>query len=370
MNIKSIELHKVLNSKKDETVQAIVKTDKSEGIAASPSGVSAGKFEKIHLAESVDQTIVNAKPILDKIIGYDINQQNEIDTLLKELPGAVSISTSIAVALAAAQENNLELYQYLNPNSEKKMPTLLNLICAGGSHAKGIGPAFQEFLAMQPGLNIEEQMQKNENIHKQFGNKYNLTEFDYEKGWISPFSANETIEKIKEFGCEIGIDAAASEFFKEGVYKYKEWNKTKEEQIEYITNLISEYQIKYFEDPLEENDFEGFSEILKNVNNCLIVGDDLTTTNTERLQKAIDLKSCNGIIIKPNQVGTLTQTKETIELAHKNNITCIASHRAGETNDVYLSHITLAYNIPFMKISIVGEERTCKLKELIRLKQQ
>jgi len=369
MKIENIELQKILNSKNDETIQAVVKTNKATGVAASPSGVSAGKYEKIHLTETVDQTILHAKPILDKLIGYDINQQQEIDTVLMELPGAVSISTSIAVAMTAAQENNLELYQYLNADSKAEMPTLLNLICAGGQHAKGKGPEFQEFLAIQPQIDIEEQMKKNEIIHKQFAEKYSLTEMDYEKGWISPFSNTETVKKLKEFECQIGIDAAASEFFKEDTYIYKKGNKTKEEQIEYVTNMINDHQIMYFEDPLEENDFEGFSEILKNTKNCMIAGDDLTTTNLQRLQKAIDIKACNSIIIKPNQVGTLTQTKETVKLAQKNNITCVASHRAGETNDNYLSHIVLAYNIPYMKISIVGEERTCKLKELIRLKK-
>jgi len=369
MKIIKIELKKILDSKGQETIQAIVTTEKTQGTAASPSGVSAGKYEKKHLTESVDETIVHSKPIIEKIIGYDINQQKDIDTILMELPGAVSISTSIAVAIAAAKEQNIELYQYLNPNSEQKMPTLLNLIFAGGKHAKDEGPEFQEFLVIQENTDIVEQISKNENIHKQVAEKFNLTQQDYEKGWVSPFSNEETIEKLKEFDCGIGIDAAASEFFKDDVYNYKETKRTKQEQIDYICEMIKKYNIKYFEDPLDEEDFKGFSQILSKTENCLIVGDDLTVTNKERLQKAIDSKPINGVIIKPNQIGTLTQMKKTIELAQKNNITCIASHRAGETQDVYLSHIAVAFNIHYMKISIEGDERKCKLKELIRLKK-
>ena len=369
MKIINIELKKVFDSKGQETVQSTIITDKIQATASSPSGVSAGKHEKQHLIENAEKTIEISKPVIQKIIGHDVDQQKEIDIILKEVPGAVSISTSIAVAMAAAKENNVELYQQLNPNSKKQMPTLLNLIFAGGSHAKGKGPEFQEFLAIQENTTLEEQIEKNKNIHKQAAEKFSLTEQDYEKGWISPFSNEQTIEKLKSFGCGIGIDAAASEFFKEGVYKYKTSEKTNQEQVDYVCDLINKYNIKYFEDPLDEEDFEGFAQVLSKTKDCLVVGDDLTTSNKDRLQKAIDMKAINAIIIKPNQIGTLSEMKETIDLAKKNNIICITSHRAGETNDVYLSHITVAYDIPYMKISIQGDERICKLKELQKLKK-
>jgi len=187
------------------------------------------------------------------------------------------------------------------------------------------------------------------------------------------------IKETYKKGIDIGVDMASSGFYKNGKYNYKnpEVDLNKKHQILYIKELINRYKLFYVEDPLDENDFSGFKELLKEINkaknpsnkNCLIVGDDLTTTNPDRLKKAIRTKSINAIIIKPNQIGSLLKVKEVIDTAKKNKIKTIISHRSGETKDNTIADLAIAWNCDFIKTGIYGKVRKAKLKRVIEIEK-
>ena len=176
---------------------------------------------------------------------------------------------------------------------------------------------------------------------------------------------------LKEFGIPLGLDIAASSFYKRKKYQYENpmLKRTEEEQLDYITNLIKNFKLFYIEDPLGEENFENFAKLTKKYPNSLIVGDDLTTTNPARFEKAIKEKSINAIIVKPNQIGSLIEVKKVCELAKKNNIKIIFSHRSGETNETILADLAVGFGADFFKCGITGKEREVKIKRLIEIER-
>jgi len=173
-------------------------------------------------------------------------------------------------------------------------------------------------------------------------------------------------------GIEINpaIDLAASEFHEDGKYDYKGRKLTKEEQIDFVAGIADKFHVKILEDPLDENDFEGFAELTKRLGkNTVIVGDDLFVTNKKRLEKGIKMKAANGILIKPNQIGTLTDMIDTVLLAQKNNYETVISHRSGETEDSSIAQLAVGLGITYIKTGTIGGERTAKHNELIRIEE-
>jgi enolase len=179
------------------------------------------------------------------------------------------------------------------------------------------------------------------------------------------------LDILKKTKLAIGIDVAASTFYKRKNYNYKNpvFKRTIEEQMEYLSNLIKNFNIYYVEDPFDENDFESFAKLLKRFPDRLIVGDDLTATNPKRSEKAIKMKSINAIIIKPNQIGSLIEVKEVCELAKKNNIKIVFSHRSGETEETILADLAFGFGADFFKCGITGKEREVKIKRLIEIEK-
>ena len=179
------------------------------------------------------------------------------------------------------------------------------------------------------------------------------------------------MEKDFEIKFGIGIDAAASSFWNGLFYAYKnpEARMEREQQIEYIANLIKKYNLFYVEDPLQEEDFSGFSRLLKLVPNCLIVGDDLIATQVDRFERAMREKSINAVIIKPNQNGSLVRTKQVIDMAKLYGVKCIISHRSGETSDTTIADLAFAWEIPYIKTGIAGQERLAKINRLIKIEK-
>ncbi len=168
----------------------------------------------------------------------------------------------------------------------------------------------------------------------------------------------------------MGIDVAASQLFTDGKYRYREAERTTEEQIAYMAELIDAYSLVYVEDPLHEDDFAGFAELTRQVNDrCLVCGDDLFVTSTERILTGIETGSADCVLIKPNQVGTLTETFEAVKLAHRHGMETVMSHRSGETTDDTIAHLATAFGCIFLKCGVVGGERTAKLNELIRIEE-
>jgi len=175
----------------------------------------------------------------------------------------------------------------------------------------------------------------------------------------------------KEFKIDIGLDIAASSFYKRKKYKYEnpKLDRDIDEQLGYVSNLIKNYGLLYIEDAFEENDFESFAKLLKKCPDSLIVGDDLTVTNSKRLDKAIKMKSINAIIVKPNQCGSLLEVKRVVELARKNNIKIIFSHRSGETEENILADLAFGFQADYIKVGVVGKERESKIERLIDIEK-
>jgi len=202
-----------------------------------------------------------------------------------------------------------------------------------------------------------------------------------EKAWIAPMDDIEAIELLveaidevkSEYGFEIkpALDLAASSFYKDGKYVYRNGAKSREEQIEFVENLVKDYGIYIVEDPLEEEDFEGFAELTRRVGHlAYIVGDDLFVTNVKRIEMGVKMGSANAVLIKPNQIGTLTDTVRAIKFAKENGYATVISHRSGETCDNSIAHIGVAFGCEFIKSGAIGGERTAKLNELIRIEEE
>lgn len=206
-----------------------------------------------------------------------------------------------------------------------------------------------------------------EKIDKAFHSQTTL-----EGAWAPDISTEQALNLLhkagKKFNLDIGVDVAASTLWNGKFYKYKNKLLTRDQQIEYISHLIHGFNLYYIEDPLEQEDFDGFSQL--NHKKCLIAGDDLTTTNPERLQKALDFGSINAVIIKPNQIGSLIKTKQVIDMAKQNHIVPVLSHRSGETLDNTLAHLAVGFETPILKIGILGRERTSKIRELIKIEKE
>ncbi|MCX8172307.1 MAG: enolase, partial [Archaeoglobaceae archaeon] len=192
---------------------------------------------------------------------------------------------------------------------------------------------------------------------------------------ITDDTAFEVLEKVVErvenetgIKIRIGVDVAASELWNGEKYVYSDKKLSREKQLEHIIKLIEEYNLLYIEDPFHENDFESFSELTKAVK-CMVCGDDLFVTNTKRIRKGIGLKAGNTLLVKPNQVGTLTDTFKAVKLAKENGYNIVVSHRSGETEDSYLSHLAVAFNAKLIKTGVVGGERISKLNEMLRIEE-
>ena len=200
-----------------------------------------------------------------------------------------------------------------------------------------------------------------------------------EGAWVAPLENVEALELVvkaadmveQETGVEIrpGLDMAASEFYDGKKYNYKEQSLTPEEQVDFVLGLIEEYNLHSVEDPLDQEDYESWASLTKQTD-ALIIGDDLYVTNPERLQKGIEMKATNSILIKPNQIGTLTETQETVDLADNAEMATVISHRSGETTDSTIAHLGVAFGSHAIKTGIMGGERIAKLNELVRISEQ
>jgi enolase len=388
--IREISLRKILNSKQEETVEAVIEVlvndKKGQGVASCAAGTSAGKYEAVHAPQDVGTLIEKAqKNVIPKLI--DVKEQEELDRKLHELDGTknfaniggcVSLSISMAFAKAMANASGLELYEYINKN-QYALPKHLGKCLGGGAHAKWQGPKMQEFLTVPlDAASFEEAVKINKELHAVTGKIGEASKVDFEGGWILEADNEKALDvlskTVEEVGHKVGIgvDVAASEFFKDGKYNIGEKNLDEGEHLEYIINLIETYDLYFVEDAFNEDDFASHAELTEKVEGrCLVCGDDLLVTNTARLSKGLDLKACNSIIIKPNQAGTLTDTYKTINLAKENNVKIVPSHRSGETKDTTIAHLAVAFSAPLIKTAIAkSEEYTVKLNELIRIEKK
>ena len=400
--ITSIEERLVFNSRGDKTIEIDVQSDgKYQGRACAPSGASVG----MHEAQSFIQndpvlTLKNFKSLKNKFIGIDSadlkNLHNAIKTVdpsdnYSNIGGSVAYALTIASIDSAAKAMNVPFYKVLNPKLEKiTFPYPLGNVLGGGAHAGPGTPDLQEFLICPiKSLSIFEAISLNSHIHKEVKKSIEKidSKFTYGKGdeggWAPAIVNDRAIELVENaiIRCgfdpkkeiRMGIDFASSSLWDSNkkVYDYQREGivRTTEEQIEYVNKLIRDYNLVYAEDPLHEEDFENMSIITQSNPTCLVTGDDLLVTNTNRARDAAKKKACSGAILKVNQAGTLYDAMLFAEECNNSNIKIITSHRSGESVDSHISHISLATNSLMIKTGVVGGERISKLNELLRVSE-
>jgi enolase len=391
--IEVIELRKILDSRGNATVEADIRTSTGFGRSAAPSGASTGKFEAV--VKPVDEAIANAmENVLPALIGMDATEQEFFDEQLRDIDetdnfsgiGAnIAVALSLANAKAAADSLGLPLFRYLGGAFTREMPLPLGNVIGGGAHAAN-ATEIQEFLVVPGGAsNTEEAVFANAAVHrhvKELLKKHNKSCGKGDEGAWAPqiddalafeLIAEATGLVADEMGVEVdmGLDVAASQMWDGKNYQYRSTVRSTEDQVAYIAELVDKYGLVYVEDPLHEEDFDAFSELNSQVGDrCLICGDDIFVTQAGRIQQGIDVDAANCVLIKPNQVGTLTDTFEAVRLAHQNGMDTVMSHRSGETTDTTIAHLATAFSCVFLKCGVVGGERIAKLNELIRIEEQ
>ncbi|ADJ15127.1 phosphopyruvate hydratase [Halalkalicoccus jeotgali B3] len=391
--IAEVRLRRILDSRGNGTVEADVLTESGGfGRAAAPSGASTGEHEAIELAP--EEAIAAARErAVPRLVGeVYAGDQRSVDAALHAADGTddfseIGANSAVAISMAAAKAGadmlGAPLYQHLGGAFRgENFPIPLGNVVGGGEHAAD-ATDIQEFLSAPVGApSVTDAVFANAAVHGEVHDILAERDIPAGKGdegaWAPSISDEEAFEIVAEatdtvsdeVGFEIGfgLDVAAAEMYEEGEYQYSDRTRSTAEQIEYVADLVDEYDLVYVEDPLDENDFEAFAELTEKVGEqTLICGDDLFVTNTERLQQGIGEGSANSILIKPNQIGTLTDAFDAIELATRNGIEPVVSHRSGETEDTTIAHLAVATDAPFIKTGAAGSERTAKLNELIRI---
>ncbi|MFQ5906326.1 MAG: enolase C-terminal domain-like protein [bacterium] len=390
------KIRKILDSRGNQTVEVEIFLQGGFGISAAPSGASTGIHEVVSFPkEGIDASVeIFLKEIAPNIVGVDGLDQAAFDNWLHEVDGtenfsriggSVAIAASLALARAAADVSQTPLWRYLGGILPKSLPRPMGNVIGGGAHGVG-GTDIQEFLSIALGPTVQESVFANSKVHKRVKEKLVERYPDHaigkgdEGAWLASIGNEEALEILVEscseisetvgFDCKPCLDMAASEMFKDGVYRYREGTIDQDGQVEFVGGLCESYGLYSVEDPLQEDDFEGFARLTEAVgDSCLVVGDDLFVTNAERLRKGVEMKAANAILIKPNQIGTVTDMVETVDLARKSGYQMIISHRSGETTDDSIAHLGVAFGCLGIKTGAVGGERTAKLNELIRIEE-
>jgi len=399
--IEDVLARKLFNSRGQETIEIDILTVDGFGRASAPAGASKGKAEVVSYPEGgVDEAIKKVEElIVPELIGMDAEEQKEIDALLHEidetenfgnLGGNTVFAISLATAEAAATSYGTSLFQHLSGYLANLLPYPLGNVLGGGKHALGKTTDIQEYLVIPlKARSFVEAAKANIVVHNKIGALLRKADKNFaggrgDEGAWAPNIKNEGALKIVTKACEevsaelgiecrAGLDVAASSFWnpKEEVYVYSMEGTKRDsgEQLEFMLRLIKEYNLAYVEDPFHEDDFESFAELTKKVKNCLICGDDLFVTNPERLNQGIKICAGNSIIIKTNQVGTLTDAWETTRLAKRARYVPVMSHRSGETTDTHIAHLAVAFSCPVIKTGVLHGERVAKINELIRIEE-
>lgn len=382
MIIKEVSAKVILDSRKDKTIEVFIKTNVGNFSASSPTGKSTGKYEAKPYKKSLEEDIAMIKNIKDYFSEESIESFDDLKRIEYIADRNIGANTKFALESAAlkalAKEKKVEVWQLINPKA-KKFPRLVGNCIGGGKHSQTDGkkPDFQEFLLIPDEESAQKSFEKNKKTKQsvetylKIKNKSFKSRKNDEDAWITSLNDKEVLEILHETGIPLGIDIASSGFFKRKKYYYDNppLKRDAEEQEGYIANLIKNFNLLYIEDPFDEEDFESFAKLLKKFPDSLIVGDDLIVTNLKRLEKAIEKKSVNAIIVKPNQCGSLVEVKKVCELAKKNNIKLVFSHRSGETDENILADLAFGFGADFLKCGITGSERESKIKRLIEIEK-
>jgi enolase len=411
--ILDVHARQILDSRGNPTIEVDVITENGIlGRAAVPSGASTGIHEAvelrdedkaIYMGKGVLQAVKNVNEILaEELIGVDVFEQNAIDNLMIQLDGTDNkgkiganaiLGVSLAVAKAAAQESRQPLYRYIGGVNANTLPIPMMNIVNGGSHSDA-PIAFQEFMIMPAGApSFSEALRWGtevfHNLKKILHDRGLSTAVGDEGGFAPTFEGTEDavetiLEAIEKAGYKPGkdiylaFDCAASEFFKDGKYDYTKFEGAKgairssAEQADYLASLAAKYPIISIEDGMAEDDWAGWKLLTDKIGDKVqLVGDDLFVTNVKRLQQGIDTHTANSILVKVNQIGSLTETINAVSLAQNNGYTSVMSHRSGETEDVTIADLAVALNCGQIKTgSTSRSDRIAKYNQLLRIEEE
>ncbi len=411
-----IDIHarEIIDSRGNPTIE--VEVTLASGIigrAAVPSGASTGEHEAIELRDGdkerffgkgVLKAVDNVNNVIAKeIVGMNASDQVSIDKTMIELDGTLNkcklganaiLGVSLAVAKAAAQYHGMPLYRYIGGANAKTLPIPMMNIINGGSHSNA-PIAFQEFMIRPIGApSFRESLRMGAEVFHTLKSilktKALSTAVGDEGGFAPNFSGGteEALQSIMDaitkagykpgIDITIGLDCASSEFYKDGIYDYTKFEgsqgkkRTSNEQVVYLSELVSKYPIDSIEDGMSENDWDGWKLLTDKLGSKIqLVGDDLFVTNTDFLKKGIELGCANSILIKVNQIGTLTETLDAIEMAHRAGYTSVTSHRSGETEDATIADIAVATNSGQIKTgSMSRSDRMAKYNQLLRIEEE
>ena len=408
----NVHARQIFDSRGNPTIEVDVVTENGIlGRAAVPSGASTGEHEAVELRDggkdymgkSVFKAVDNVNnTIAEALLGFSVFEQNTIDQLMIDLDGTPNkavlganaiLGVSLAVAKAAANELNMPLYRYIGGVSANTLPVPMMNIVNGGSHSDA-PIAFQEFMIMPVGAeNFTEAIKIGSevfhNLKKLLHDRGLSTAVGDEGGFAPNFNGTEDaietiIKAIEKAGYKAGedvflaLDCAASEFYVDGKYDYTKFEgkdgavRTSEEQADYLQELANKYPIISIEDGMDENDWEGWKYLNNKIGKEIqIVGDDIFVTNVELLQRGINENSANSILIKLNQIGTLTETIAAVNMAKNAGYTCVISHRSGETEDTTIADLAVALNTGQIKTGSASRtDRISKYNQLLRIEEE
>ncbi|AHX04174.1 phosphopyruvate hydratase [Ehrlichia japonica] len=404
--INKILARQILDSRGYPTIEVeIILSNNIKAKACVPSGASVGKFEAVELRDNDKNSyngygvtkavnLINSE-IAPQIINMNTLNQEKIDNALIEIDGTdnksriganSTLAISLAIAKAAALTLNIPLYQYLGGITAKVLPTPLINVINGGMHADN-NLDFQEFMIIPNGADkFEDAIRMSAEVFFQLKQILKFKQLNTNVGDEGGFAPNIKtnievfeiiIDAVEKSGYKmyedfsLGLDVAASTFYKDQKYKFADYELSTQELVEYYKNITSQYPIISIEDPIAEEDINGWKLITQELGNKIqIVGDDLFVTNCKLIQNGINNNMANAVLIKPNQIGTLTETFNAIRLAQKNNYNVIISHRSGETEDTTISHIAVATNCGQIKTgSLSRSERLAKYNELLYIEK-
>ena len=399
--IEDVRAYEVLDSRGNPTVKAeITLSDGSVGKAIVPSGASTGSKEALELRDKderfggkgVLKAISNVNEIIaENVIGLDGLNQTQLDSVLLELDGSknysnlganATLGVSMAACRAAANALKIPLYRYLGGANASVLPVPMCNVINGGAHANN-NVDFQEFMIMPFGFtSFKEALRAVCEVYallkKELANAGHSTALGDEGGFAPNLKSNtEAIELLMkcikkagyEKGIKIALDVASSEFYKKGKYEFEGKSLSSEDLIAFYEELCKKYPIVSIEDGLAEDDYEGWIKLTERLGKKIqLVGDDLFVTNEDILREGIVKKMANAILIKPNQIGTITQTMRTVRLATRHNYKCIMSHRSGESEDAFIADFAVALNTGQIKTGALARgERTAKYNRLLEI---
>jgi enolase len=378
MILKNVSARTIKDSRGEITIEVSVNNGPW---ASSPSGKSTGAFETKPYNTSLEFCIRFLNEFREPIVLWEFEDLERVEIAVRkklglkearEFGGNALFAFESAILKALALEQGKEVWQLLT-SRPGFFPRPVGNIVGGGMHSTRLGqhPLFQEFLLIPREQMFAQNVEIMQRIYVAVGRALNAKKVNDEGAWHAPLEDEGVLKILSEYRSmtDIGIDMAASSFFKSNLYDYQNTERTPPAHIEHLTQLIKTYEVFYVEDPVEQNDFAGFAKIKKESREAIVVGDDLTATHLDRVEKAIKQRSIGALIVKPNQNGSLLEVKQIMDYCKKHKIQTIFSHRSGETMDNVLADYAFGFHADFIKCGVATKWRETKLNRLVEIEK-